>query len=145
MGCLHLSLPLRNLETMLRRRQKCSKSQSWSTTPTKQHLPDTLEWINMSSQRLRQRDSQHWEVEIDMGFHLNQKAICSWYPLTKGKKISFLQWSLSRCITHILGQVWCLEAVGQHKIYSIVILWTFCFILHCLTCFILLVFCLYIG
>lgn len=48
-----------------------------------------------------QTGSQNWEGEVDTGFHPDQEIILKRYSLTKKKKISFLQWSITGFInTH---------------------------------------------
>lgn len=50
---------------------------------------------------------------------------------TGKKKIRVLQWTLMGYVNHASGQAPCQEAVGQHKMSSIVFLKTFCLILLC--------------
>ena len=56
----------------------------------------------------------------------NQKSICNWYPLAKGKSV-FFQLSLPGHITHTSAQAPCLGVgvVRQDKMTSVVSLWTF--------------------
>lgn len=63
-----------------------------------------------------------------------QEAIGNWYLLAKGKFLFYkgMSWGIS---TTPQCQASWLELHGQHKMDSIVFLWTFCFILFCFSIF----------